>query len=59
MKAWYKSKTIIFNGLMATLALVETADLSFLPEDYRGVIVFVAAVGNIWLRLMTNQGIGK
>lgn len=52
-------RTVIFNSLMATLALLETTDPDFIPEGYGKWITLSAAIGNIWLRAITTTPIGK
>lgn len=52
-------RTVVFNSLIATLALLETTDLSFIPEGWGRYITLAAAIGNIWLRAITTTPIGK
>jgi hypothetical protein len=62
MKKWYRSKTILFNALMATLIALE-ASLSQLssviPANWYGILATVLAVGNAFLRVITNSGVSK
>jgi hypothetical protein len=61
-KAWYKSKTIWFNVLAAMGAALE-ASLSVIQGEinqnaYLALVVIVAG-GNVILRFISTQGIGK
>jgi hypothetical protein len=61
-KPWYTSKTIWFNIAAAMGAALE-ASLSIIqgelkPEYYLILVVFVAG-GNVILRMLSTQGIGK
>lgn len=58
-KAWFKSRTIIFNGLVGTFGILEAADLSMLPDDYRGYVIVGIAITGMWLRLITTSAIGS
>ena len=51
-------RTMIFNGLLATLGVLETADLSFLPAETSGPILIGAALGGVWLRIITTTPVG-
>ena len=57
-KAWFKSKTIIFNGLVGTFGILEVADLSVLPDEYEGYVIVAIAIVGFWLRLITSSAIG-
>lgn len=52
-------RTVIFNAMIATLALLETTDLSFVPDGWGKYVTLGAAIGNIWLRAITTTPIGK
>lgn len=61
-KPWYKSKVVWFNAASAALVAVEASihvmqDLLG-PSAYLGMVGLVAA-GNVILRTMTTQGLGK
>lgn len=61
-KPWYKSKTIWFNVLAAMGAALE-ASLSIIqgelnPNVYLSLVILVAG-GNVILRFISSQGIGK
>lgn len=58
MKAWYTSKTIIFNGLVGTFGILEAADLSVIPDEYEGYVILAIAIVGFWLRLITSSAIG-
>lgn len=57
MKAWYCSKTIWFNILVAGLVALE-ASFSMLqpnlPVDVYGILATVLAVGNAMLRVISS-----
>lgn len=55
MKPFWRSKTLIFNGVMGTLEILEQTDLGFLPSPYNDYIPLVIVIGNMWLRLITSQ----
>lgn len=58
-KAWFKSKTILFN--IASLALLVMALPEFtavLPAGWVPIIALVNAVGNLWLRTITARPVG-
>lgn len=48
-KSWHQSKTVWFNIIVALLALVHIHGIPIPPQ----VILYVTAVGNIILRIMT------
>lgn len=62
MKKWYKSKTIIFNVIMAGLVALE-AGLSQLsaivPANWYAIIAVILPVGNAMLRIISTTGISK
>jgi len=57
-KPWYKSRTIIFNAIMAMLV---SAEASFsilqtvLPANWYGILSFALTVGNVVLRVITTS----
>ena len=56
-KPWYKSKTIIFNTLMAALMAAEVNIgmlQAVLPANWYGIISFTLTVGNVILRVITT-----
>lgn len=62
MKKWYKSKTIIFNAIMAGLIALEASlgSLSHLiPANIYPILATVLAVGNAMLRVISTTGIQK
>jgi hypothetical protein len=62
MKKWWKSKTIIFNMVMAGLVTLEAtmSQLSALmPGNWYAIISIILPVGNAMLRIITTTGIQK
>jgi hypothetical protein len=62
MKKWWKSKTIIFNMVMAGLVTLEAtmSQLSALvPANWYAIISIILPVGNAMLRIITTTGIQK
>jgi hypothetical protein len=62
MKKWWKSKTIIFNMVMAGLVTLEAtmSQLSTLvPANWYAIISIILPVGNAMLRIITTTGIQK
>ena len=57
VKPWYKSKTMVFNFVMAALT---AAELNFamlqpaLGADVYGILNFTLVVGNVILRMVTT-----
>lgn len=58
MKAWYQSRTIIANILLAALAIVAQVSNVFPVSDHPKIWVTITTVLNIGLRLITGQPIG-
>lgn len=58
MKAWFASKTIWANIILAALGIVSEVSQVFPISQNPKVWVTVTAVLNIFLRLITNQPIG-
>lgn len=61
-KPWYKSKVVWFNAASAALVAIEASihvmqDLLG-PSAYLAMVGVIAA-GNVILRTMTTQGLGK
>jgi hypothetical protein len=52
-------RTVIFNGVIGTLGILETADYSFLPDEIKGPLLIGVAIGGLWLRLLTTSPMGK
>ncbi len=60
MKPWYKSKTIIFNLIVAILIAIEASFSLFqdvLPATVYAVLATILAVGNAILRVLSNTAI--
>lgn len=62
-KAFWKSKTILFNTVAAIAAALPQLELSLplvqavLPADYYAALSAIVVVGNIILRTVTQMGI--
>ena len=52
-------RTIIFNGIVATVGILEAADYSFLSDEIKGPLLIGVAIGGMWLRLLTTTPMGK
>lgn len=60
MKRFLKGKrTAIFGAAIASLGVIQTADLAFLPDSWSGPIIILAGIGTIWLRALTDTPLGK
>lgn len=60
-KAWWRSKTLWFNAIVAALAAAEYAGgylRGLLPGDVFGWGMAVLAIGNAVLRVLTFQPVG-
>lgn len=60
MKPWYKSKTIIFNLILAILIAIEASFSLFqdvLPATVYAILATILAVGNAILRVLSNTAI--
>ena len=60
MKAWWKSRTLWFNLIMAGLTTAEASTgmlQAVLPANAYGVLCFVLAVGNAMLRIVSSQAL--
>lgn len=60
MKPWWKSRTLIFNALVAALAALEAnAALiqPYVPGNVYGWGVLLLTAGNAVLRIVTSQGV--
>ena len=58
MKAWYQSKTVWFNIVGLLVAAAGEFSQAFPTGKVAEISGFVLTVGNIFLRLITNTGIG-
>ena len=61
-KQWWQSKTIWFNMTMAGMIALEASlhKLSeVLPAEWYGILATVLAVGNAFLRVISNSEITK
>ena len=59
-KAWYRSKVLWFNALVAALAMAEVSlrvVQDYLPGNVFAWLTFVLTIGNAALRVMTRQGL--
>jgi hypothetical protein len=56
-KLLWHSKTFWLNALTATLGFLEVTDLSFVPDGYEGYVVVAIGLINVWLRLITKEGV--
>lgn len=58
MKKWYKSKTVLFNLLLAVLAAAEASFSllqQYLPVNTYALLSFILTVGNVALRFISTQ----
>ena len=59
-KKWYQSKTLWFNGVSSSLIIAES-NLHFLqpmlPVNVYVFFAFTLPIINMWLRLVSTQGI--
>lgn len=61
-KKWWKSKTIWLNALVAVLAVAadSVAILQpILPENFFPVVAFGLPLVNVFLRVITTQGVSR
>lgn len=58
MKYWYQSKTIWFNIIGITVAIAGELIKEFPSGQVARVAEYVLILGNIFLRLITDKGIG-
>lgn len=61
MKKWYKSKTIIFNMLIAIITAIEI-NYEFIKEhnpDYYMYVVIIISIVNFYLRTITEKPIRR
>lgn len=59
-KAWWKSKTVLFNGGIATLLIAENNIPSLqglMPDWLHQVLVFSLPIVNLWLRAISSHGL--
>lgn len=60
MKAWYQSKTLWVNAIVAALAALEVGTgilQPFLPANFYAMIAVGLPVVNAVLRIVTTQGL--
>jgi hypothetical protein len=60
MKPWWKSKTMWLNLIAATLLLAEKnieALSGIIPVSLYKTVIFGLPIANIWLRVITSQGL--
>lgn len=51
-------RTQIWNALIAVFGVLEAADMSFLPDQYKGQAIVVIAVVSAVLRQITTGPVG-
>jgi len=59
-KKWYHSKIMLFNLLVASMLLVEqnlNLIQPLLPINIYALLSFIVPLVNMWLRVITTQGI--
>lgn len=59
-KRWYKSRTLWFNGVFASLTAIEASAhfiQPYLPGNIYGYGLMILAAGNAMLRIITTQGV--
>ena len=59
-KKWYKSKTVWFNLLVASMLLIEqNINLlqPLLPINLYALVSFIVPLVNVWLRVVTANGV--
>lgn len=62
VKTWWKSKTIIFNGIALSLIALEANTGLLEPYLPKSIYVWIAVglpIVNVWLRFYTNSGLCK
>lgn len=62
MKKWWKSKTIWLNALVAVVAVAaDSVSLlqPILPENFFSIVAFGLPLVNVFLRMITTQGVSK
>ena len=53
---WLKSKTIVFNMILAAFGVLEIADLvNVVPAGYEGIGLAVIGFVGVWLRKVTTM----
>jgi len=60
MKAWYQSKTLWVNAIVAALAALEAGTgvlQPFLPSNFYAIVAVGLPVVNAVLRIVTTQGL--
>ena len=62
-KAWYKSRTIILNLLVAIVTgmatIIHEQPIQELFKEYYGEVLMGVTILNIYLRTITTQPVGK
>lgn len=62
MKAWYTSKTLWVNAIVAALVALEVSSgmlQPLLPANFYASVAVVLPVLNAFLRIVTTQGLGR
>lgn len=62
MKKWYRSKTIIFNAVVAALAALESVTgvlEPFIGHTFYAALCVLLPVGNAVLRIISSEAITK
>lgn len=60
MKAWYQSKTLWVNAIVAALVALEAGTgllQPFLPPHFYAIVAVVLPIINAVLRIVTTQGL--
>lgn len=57
MKPWYKSKMIWLNIIGIVITAMQELLNVFENAAFSKIALLIIAVGNIWLRILTPQGI--
>ena len=52
-------RTQIWNCIIGTFGILEVADLTFLPDAYKGYVIVAIAVISFWLRTLTTSPVGE
>lgn len=66
MKTWKKSRTMLWGHIQNTLGMIVLMLGMFVPQHFPGfpawaygLALVVSGVITYWLRVLTNEGIGK
>lgn len=57
-KNLWKSRTVIFGAVIATLGVVE-ANAQIIPAEMRGYTITAIGIATVWLRLLTTLPISE